>query len=205
MLPPDAPSVRVQTANDSNHGSPPAVPVAPPLDRANIRPLDIVGALQILLAEVKAELDLRLLDATPLDSAARQDNDSAQNPVQAARELVEVFLLVMPDDASDAGAWTAALVRVESGFQSSVNRAVETISVWRDVPQPVLEAAKETRALAFSALNEEAQNSVWLRPEWVALAPKMQRFWRYRRRARRRLSDPDYDSGSVEGNEKFRP
>ena len=43
----------------TGQGSPLAAPIAALPDRADIRPLDISSALQILLAEVRAGLDCR--------------------------------------------------------------------------------------------------------------------------------------------------
>jgi len=82
---------------------------------------------------------------------------------------------------------------LQTGFAS----AISAVSAWRDVPSAVVDAAKETRALVFSVLGDEPQNPLWLRPEWVGLAPRLQRFWRRRRLARRRLMDPDYSSGGA--------
>jgi hypothetical protein len=33
---------------------------------------------------------------------------------------------------------------------------------------------------------------MWLRPEWLGLAPRIERFWRRRRLTRRGLADPDF-------------
>jgi len=51
--------------------------------------------------------------------------------------------------------------------------------------------------LVFLVLGDEPQNPLWRRPEWVGLAPQLQRFWRRRRLAHRRLMDPDYSSGGA--------
>jgi hypothetical protein len=192
-LPPaDVPTARAGTATATEQGSHSAGAVAPPADRADIRPLDISGALQILLAEVRAGLGL------PVDAAI------TQSPVQAARELVILFLQVLPEDAGNASAWTAVLVRVEAATQSSIERALSVVTQWRDVPPVAVDAVKETRALFFSALGDDPQNPLWLRPEWVGLAPRIQRFWRRRRNARRRLTDPDYSPGSLDDGEEAR-
>jgi hypothetical protein len=192
-LPPaDVPTARAGTATATEQGSHSAATVAPPADRANIRPLDISGALQILLAEVRAGLGL------PVDAAI------TQSPVQAARELVNMFLQVLPEDAGSEPAWTAVLVRVEAATQSSIERALSVVTQWRDVPPVAVDAVKETRALFFSALGDDPRNPLWLRLEWVGLAPRIQRFWRRRRHARRRLTDPDYSPGSLDEGEEAR-
>jgi hypothetical protein len=206
-LPPaDVPSARVGTATLTEQGPQSPTASVPMADRADIRPLDLSAALQILLAEVRAALDLTL-DATVTQGATRQGSPGTilQSPVQAARELVDLFLQELPEDATDAPAWTAALAQVETAMQSSMERAIDVVAQWRDVPPMVLDAVKETRALFFAALGDEQQNPLWLRPEWMGLGPRLQRFWRRRRNARRCLIDPDQPRGSLDENEEFLP
>jgi hypothetical protein len=191
--PSDAAAPRADPAAVADRGLPPAASVVPPADRADIRPLDIAGALLILLAEVRAGFDL---SAETLPQGA-----ITQGPEQAAHELIDIFLQVLPEDASDAAAWTAALVRVDAAAQSSIERALSVVIGWRDVPPAAVDAVKESRALFFAALGDETPNPLGLRPEWVGLAPRIQRFRRRRRDARRRLTDPDYAPGSLEGSE----
>jgi hypothetical protein len=165
-------------------------------DRADIRPLDIPAALQILLAEVRAALDLQALQMSGEGSAVL---DTAP---QAARALVELVVQSLPDEAGVA-AWTAALVHVESALPIGFERAIDAVTAWRDVPIMVVDATKETRALVFSILGDDPQSPIWLRPEWAGLAPNFERFWRRRRMARRRLTDPDYSAETFEdGNER---
>jgi hypothetical protein len=190
-LPPaDVPTARAGTGTVAERGSQSATLVAPPADRADIRPLDISGALLVLLAEVRAGFDLPA-DAIPQSAII-------QSPVQAARELVNMFLQVLPEDAGNAPVWTAVLVRVEAAAQSSIGRALSVVTQWQDVPPAVVDAVKETHAVFLSALGDDPRNLLWLRPEWVGLAPGIQRFWRRRRNARRRLTDPDYSPGSLD-------
>jgi|SRR5271167_3836858 len=180
----------------AEQGAQPAVDRAAIADRADIRPLDIAAALQILLSEVRAALDLK----TGITGGSRAVLES---PVQAAQELVQVVLQSMPDDSPDISAWTAALVHMETALQTALARAVNVVGAWRDLPPAVVDAAKETRTLVFSVLGDEPQNPLWLRPEWAGLAPRLERFWRRRRLARRRLMDPDYSSArTVEGDEQ---
>jgi hypothetical protein len=204
-LPPaDVQSARAGTVTLAEQGSPSPASIAPMMDRADIRPLDVSAALQILLAEVRAALDLTL-DAAITQSAITQGSQGAilQSPVQAARELVDMFLQELPEDATDAPAWTAALAQVETAMQSSMERAIDVVAVWHEVPPAVVDAVKETRVLFFSALGDEPQNPLWLRPEWVGLGPRLHRFWRRRRNARRRLIDPDQAPGSLDDSEEF--
>jgi hypothetical protein len=188
---------------------PSSATAAPTADLLDIRPLDISGALQILLAEVRAALDLQLgAEITPgaiTSSAATATTAGAiaQSPDQAARQMVEMFLQALPEDASDAPAWTAALVRADAALQSSIEEAVGVVTQWRDVPAAVVDAVADARALFFAALGDEPLNPIWLRPEWVGLAPVLQRLRRRRRNARRRLTDPDYPTPSLDETEEF--
>jgi hypothetical protein len=192
--PADVPAARTGTATAAaaQQGSASAADITPPVDRADIRPLEISGALQILLAEVRTALDLTL-DATV-----------TQSPIEAARDLVNVFLQVLPEDAGDAPAWTAALGGLESGMQTSIERAIGVVEAWREVPVAVVDAVKQTQALFLAALSDEPRNPLWLRPEWMSLGPGMQRFRRRRRNARRRLTDPDYPMTSLDEDEELR-
>jgi hypothetical protein len=208
-LPPaDVPSARAATVTLTEQGSPSPAGIAPMVDRADIRPLDVSAALQILLAEVRAALDLTLDVAITQGATQGAITQGApgsilQSPVQAARELVDMFLQELPEDATDAPAWTAALVQVETAVQSSMQRAIDVVAVWHEVPPAVVDAVKEARALFFSAVGDEPQNPLWLRPEWIGLGPRVHRFWRRRRNARRRLIDPDQAPGSLDDSEEF--
>jgi len=55
----------------------------------------------------------------------------------------------------------------------------------------VVDGARQTRAMVVAAIMDEPPNPLLLRPEWLGLAPWVERYRRLRRRARRRLSDPD--------------
>lgn len=179
--------------------------LAPPADHADIRPLDTAGALQILITEVRAELDLALEAAISQSPANAHGPVIARDSVQAAHELVQMFLREIPQDSANAAAWTSTLVRVEAAVQSGMERALGVVTQWRDVPAAAVEAVRETRLLFQSALGEDLSNPLWLRPEWLGLAPVLQRFRRRRRIARRRLTDPDYSTGSLDDdNEEYR-
>jgi hypothetical protein len=151
-------------------------------DRVDIQPLDVAAALQILIAEVRSGLEL------PADSSMMQ------NPAQTSRVLIQAFLHAVPEGASSPAVWAAASTRIELAFLSAMDRAVDAVAAWRVVPQFVVDAAKETRALALLQLTDEPLSPMWLRPEWLGLAPKIERFWRRRRLARRGLTDPDFRS-----------
>jgi hypothetical protein len=185
--PPGAPVIRTPTKPPGEAGSAPAGVIATIADRADIRPLDIPAALQILLAEARAALDLQ---AALMGGA---DNLSTDTPEQTARAVVEMAVQSLPIE-TDVPVWTAALARMESALQTGLERGVDAVSAWRDVPAVVVDAVQETRTLVFSVLSDGPQNTLWLRPEWAGLAPRFERFWRRRRIARRRLTDPDYSA-----------
>ena len=196
-----------QTATSVATESSSAAAIISATDFADIRPLDLVAALQILVAEVRAGLDASLEGSMGLGGATNNApitlNPVTQSPTQTAQELVAMFLRALPEDTSDAPAWTAALIQVEAAVQSSLERAVNVIAAWRDTPPPVVDAAKETRALFLEALGDEVQNPLWLRPEWMGLGVPFHRFRRRRRNARRRLTDPDYPLMDLDESEEF--
>jgi hypothetical protein len=193
----DVPLALTGTAPAPGQGTPSPTTAAPPADLADIRPLDISGALQILLAEVRAVVPSAITSSATASMVA-------QSPVQAARELVEIFLQALPEDASDAPAWTVALVRADAAMQSSIERAFGVVTQWREVPAAAVDAVREARALFASVLGDEVENPLWLRPEWMGLAPMIHRFRRRRRNSRRRLTDPDLSPRNLDESEEFR-
>jgi hypothetical protein len=179
-------------------------------DRVDIRPLDISGALQILIAEVRASFVSQALLAADTGTAPQTGVATPgmatpgavlDNPLQTTRALMEIILQVMPEDAGNAQ-WRTALARMEMTLQTGLERAINAVTLWRDVGAPVVQAVNQTSALILALLDEGPQNPIWLRPEWAGLAPRFDRFWRRRRHARRRLTDPDYHSaGSFDSDE----
>jgi hypothetical protein len=197
---PAAGAARAPTAPIAEQAPQSPANAAPIADRADIRPLDIPAALQILLAEVRAAFELQAV-AMGQDTGA---NEAPISPPQAARVLVQLVLSAMPDESASIPAWNAVLARVETALQVGLDRGIDAVTVWRDVPPIVVDASKEVRTLVFSTLGDDPQNPAWLRPEWVGLALKFERFWRRRRRARRPLSDPDYSSGNLDDDSEPR-
>jgi hypothetical protein len=229
--PPDVGSraaVAVPAANPSGAsgtGRGAALPSGPAsVDHADIRPLDLAGALQILVAEVRAALiDVLVADlAVPSratqspDSAAAENTTAAGNmaaagnsaavahaevfaaiasqdfdgPVPAARAMVDLVLRSLPE-TFEPDAWSALLPRVDLALQSGVQRALDAVSVWRDVPPAVVEGAQQSGNLAL-ALSVDEPIYPWPPPEWLGMAPRLGRLWRRRCFLRRRLVDPDY-------------
>jgi hypothetical protein len=181
---------------------------APTADHADIRPLDITGGLQIFVAETRAAFELTAESigspAAPLEPVGGIGDTMAPGSIQAAREIVEFVLQSLPTDAGDAAVWTAALVHTESALQLGLQQAVSTVATWRDVPDAVVDAVKQSGALVLQVLSDERPNPLWLRPEWVGLAPRLERFWRRRRAARRRLTDPDHWQGNLDDHDEQR-
>ena len=194
MPAPAAGAARAPTAPPAEQGPQAPANAAPIADRADIRPLDIAAALQILLAEVRAAFELQAVEMGQ-DGGA---NEAPTRPPQAVRVLLQMVLDSMPDESASIPSWNAMLARVETAMQTGLDRGIEAVTVWRDVPPIVVDAAKEVRTLVFSTLGDDPQNPAWLRPEWAGLAPRFERFWRRRRKARRRLTDPDYSRGSLD-------
>jgi len=156
-----------------------ATDIAPLVDQVHIQPLDVAAALQILIAEVRAGLGL------PGDAAV------GSGPTQTAQVLIRMFLHALPADADNPSTWIAESARLDRVIQSALDRAVDAVAVWRNVPQSVVDVAKETRALVASLLSDAPPSPIWFRPEWLGLAPTIERYWRRRRLLRRGLTDPD--------------
>jgi hypothetical protein len=178
-----------QAAPSSERGA--AAPSAPAaaLDRADIRPLDLQGALQILVAEVQ----LSLVEAFD-NGSARGVNAAAQDldgPVPAARVIVDLVMQSLPANF-EPDTWSVALPRADAALQAAVQSAIQAVGAWRDVTPAVVAAAREAGALAQSLIADDPPYPLWPPPEWMGLAPRLGRLWR-RRRALKRLLDPDYE------------
>jgi hypothetical protein len=170
----------------TDQGPQAALSAAPIAERADIRPLDLLAALQILLTEVRAAFELQAI-AMGEDAGA-----PLSSPPQAAHALLQMLIDAMPDETASMPVWTHALARAETAVQTGLDRGIEAVTLWRDVPAVVVDAAKDTRTLVFSMLGDDPQTPSWLPPEWAGLELKLQRFRRRRRLARRLLRDPDY-------------
>ena len=202
--PPVTSAARAPTASAPESGSRSPASVAAALDRADIRPLDIPAALQILLAEVRAAFELTALDMQTETGILAETSILVDSPPQTARAVLQVFLQELPQDTAGVPTWSSALARAETVLQQGLDRGIAAISAWNEVPAMVVDAAKETHALIFSALADDPQNPIWLRPEWAGLAPRLERFWRRRRLARRQMTDPDYLERSFDDDNEHR-
>ena len=169
--------------------------VAALADPVHIHPLDLAGALQILTAEVRAELPLpgdaphaagRL---EPLLLAAGGLPEEAP-AATAPQTLAQAFLQPAPELLQPA-VWLASVTQVEGALQAALDRGLAAVTAWRDVPAAVVDGTRETREVVLAAILDEPPNPLWLQPEWLGLAPRLEWYARRRRRARRALSDPD--------------
>lgn len=131
------------------------------------------------------------LDLGPLEPLFVPPAARLSSPAQASPMLMRLFLQAVPEDVGTPATWSATVTRLEVALQSALDRAVATVEQWRNVPQVVVDAARETRTLVMSQLSDEPPGPLWLRPEWMWFAPRMERFRRRRRLARRGLTDPD--------------
>lgn len=168
---------------------------APAMDHADIRPLDVNGGLQVMLAEIRSAFEViaESVGTEAMSHVALDDSGKAgvEGPSQAARQIVEWVLQAMPEDASNPVIGSAVLVRVETALQAGLQQTESALANWNEVPASVLDAVQQAGSLALQVLSDERPNPLWLRPEWVGLEPRLERFWRRRRAARRHLTDPD--------------
>jgi hypothetical protein len=168
---------------------------APPtaVDRADIRPLSVTAALQILITEVVDQLSLLTLPApAPALAPAQGQPDS---PDDAALRLVNLFLQSLPASDEDAQGFLAAYDIQRAGLELGIERALGVVVAWRDVPRESVDALGTARTMVLTALADDAPGATlgpWaMRTEWLALAPRIDLLRRRRRRARRRQLDPD--------------
>jgi hypothetical protein len=163
-------------------------PAAPLADRLDIQPLDLAAALQILIAEVRTELALSVELSVPADVSVMQ------SAAVAPQTIVQMFLQALPaapHDMTEMAAWMGAVIRAEATLQVALDQGVAAVTTWRDVPQAVVDGAAQTRAVILGALTTDLPNPLWLRPEWLGLAPAIHSYRRRRSSAARRLRDPD--------------
>jgi hypothetical protein len=176
----------------------------PVTDQPDIRPLDVPGGLQILMAETRAAFEeMAEFVAAPAPQGFGASIDPAPgNSLQAARQIVELLLQSLPESIENPAVWTTALLRAESALEAGLQQSVSTVANWREVPDGVVDGVAQAASWVLQALSEETPNPLWLRPEWVGLAPRLQRFARRRRAARRRLTDPDHWQGSLDDEQQ---
>ena len=167
-----------------------AFPGTDPSAEANagvdLAPLPAGPLPRVELPVIPPGLDLGPLEPLFMPPAAR-----LSSPAQASPVLLRLFLQAVPDYAGNPARWSATVIQLEVTLQSALERAVAAVEQWRNVPQVVVDAARETRSLVMSQLSDDPPGPLWLRPEWMWLSPRMERFRRRRRLARRGLTDSD--------------
>ena len=171
------------------------------LDQLHIEPLDVAGALQILLSEARAALpaagvaagaELGAFLGGP--AAVLGLGVSVDALAAAPQAVILLFLRALPPTVLEPSTFLVVAHGVEADLHRALDAAVTTVAAWRAVPPAVVAAAGEARSVVLAALRDDPPNPLWLRPEWLGLAPSMERFWRRRRRARRFVDDPDLHS-----------
>ena len=212
-LPPSTPAAPLPPDN-ALAGRKAPLPAPPAADLADIRPLDVPGGLQILIAEVRAALERELLLATgPADArpagattagSAAPGADvwlpeavpgavfDARAASEAARQVVDLLLRSLPAETADDAALGQRLPALEVALQSAGGRALEIISAWHDSAPATQAAAGLAVQMVANAVSDEPLLGAWMRPEWAGFLPRLEQFRRRRRRLRRRLVDPDY-------------
>ncbi len=129
MPAPAAAAARTPTAPAAEQGPQSPASAAPIADRADIRPLDIPAALQILLAEVRAAFELQAV------AMGERHRRAARQPAASGAARCCRCLSVrcrMKPRACRHG--VQLLARVETALQTGLDRGIEAVSAWRDVP-----------------------------------------------------------------------
>jgi hypothetical protein len=112
------------------------------------------------------------LDLGPLEPLFMPPGARLSSPAQASPVLVRLFLQAVPEDAGNPARWSATVTQLEVTLQSALDRAVAAVEQWRNVPQVVVDVARETRSVVMSQLSDEPPGPLWLRPEWMWLSPR---------------------------------
>ena len=115
------------------------------------------------------------------------------NLAGVAMLIVHTFLQAVPTADADPQVLSAVHDPLIANLEQGVERAQAVVAAWPDVPCEAVDAVREARVMVFAARGEDAQNPTlgpWvMRPEWLVFAPRIELL--RRRRARRRLQDPD--------------
>ena len=112
MPAPAGATARTPTAPPTEQGPQSPANAAPLADRADIRPLDVSAALQILLAEVRSAFELLAI------AMGDEANEVVNSPPQAARALLQMVLRALPqetgstlEETADTPAWNMSRQR----------------------------------------------------------------------------------------------
>lgn len=152
-----------------------------PGEQVSIHVLDTVGALLILIAEVREALSL--VANSPLQSAVPQ-----LGPASAPFTVIQMILGRLPAEESQPPAeWLDTATQLEGLVRMALDKAVDAVTAWRNVPPDVIAVVVDARTAVLAAMDEDSPGPLWLLPEMMPILPRMQRYWRLRRRLRRSL------------------
>jgi hypothetical protein len=128
-------------------------------------------------------------------------------PATAPFTVIQMMLQRLPAEESQRPAeWLNTATQVEGLVRTAMDKAVDAVTVWRDVPPTAVAVVIDARTLVLAALDEDSPNPLWLMPEMMCILPRMQRYWRLRRRLRRSLDQEEaIRSGDREDAEQTFP
>src|ERR1700683_5376765 len=121
--------------------------------------------------------------------------------------VIQLMLQRLPAEESQRPAeWLNTATQVEGLVRTAMDKAVDAVTVWRDVPPAAVAVVVDARTVVLAALDEDSPNPLWLMPEMMCILPRMQGFWRLRRRLRRSLDQEEaIRSGDREDAEQTFP
>jgi hypothetical protein len=109
-------------------------------------------------------------------------------PATAPFTVIQLMLQRLPAEESQRPAeWLNTATQVEGLVRTAMDKAVDAVTVWHDVPPNAVAVVVDARTVVLAALEEDSPNPLWLMPEMMCILPRMQRYWRLRRRLRRSL------------------
>jgi hypothetical protein len=128
-------------------------------------------------------------------------------PATAPFTVIQMMLQRLPAEESQRPAeWLNTATQVEGLVRTAMDKAVDAVTVWRDVPPTAVAVVIDARTLVLAALDENSPNPLWLMPEMMCILPRLQRYWRLRRRLRRSLDQEEaIRSGDREDAEQTFP
>lgn len=164
----------------------------------DIRPLDLAGALQILVAEVELALTEAGLGAgAPAPGAGTTGIDAAQSA--AARVLLSAFLRALPPASEPPATFFAAVQRAAQALADGSQAAIDRVAAWRGTPAALVAALQQGRQLSLALISDDRiQSPILAHPECLSLANEWARLRRRRRRQERRLLLTDTDADWLE-------
>jgi hypothetical protein len=117
-------------------------------------------------------------------------------PAAAPVTLIQMMLQRLPAEESQQPVeWLNLATQVEGAVRSALDKAVEVVTAWRDVPPAAIAVVGDARTIVLAALDEDPPSPLWLMPEMMPILPRMQRYWRLRRRLRRSLDQEETTRG----------